>query len=100
VSDFGTHCYASPNAIVTSFGKGPLLIRHEGREWRFDHSDMFGPLLLTKTGEVAQRQPDKEDHPFWVPFSLWLRSGKRHRPVKTKRGLVRFYLCHLPKPTT
>lgn len=45
-------------------------VRFEG--WRFDFSERFGPLLLSKTtGMPLKRQPDREDHPFWPAFEKW-----------------------------
>jgi hypothetical protein len=66
----------------------------------FDFSDMFGPLLLRKDDFTPlDKQPTDERHPFWAPFNRWLRAGKKCRAVRTNRGKLRFYLCHLPPRT-
>lgn len=83
---------------LDSWGRGPLMLRDGKRVWWFEFSDMFGPLLLQAKPphEPLNNQPCAEDHPFWAPFNRWMRAGKRHRPIKTKRGRLRFYLCYAP----
>ena len=44
--------------FVCSFSdRQDYVMKFEGREVRFDWSDMFGPLFLTKDGEPLKRQP-------------------------------------------
>lgn len=95
--DFGHHPTASAAGFLDAWGDGPLLIRHQGRSWRFEFSEMFGPLLLTAEGDVAARQPDQPNHPFWEPFNLWNDTGRKCRAVRTKRGKLRFWLCYVPR---
>jgi hypothetical protein len=82
---------------MDSWGRGPLVLRHKGKVWRFEFSDMFGPVLLTQKDDPSDRQPDREDHPFRDAFQPWFAAGKKHRAVRTKRGRLRFYLCHMPR---
>jgi hypothetical protein len=77
-----------------------MVVRFAGREWGFEHSDRFGPSLLTKENEIAHRQPVAEAHPFWDAFEAWRLAGMKSRAVKTKRGRLKFYLCHAPQPLT
>ena len=90
----GMHGYG---IFLDAWGDGPLLIRWQNRVWRFEFSDMFGPSLLTKDGEIAEHQPVSEQDPFWEPFERWFRAGKKCRAVCGKRGRLKFYLCHVPR---
>lgn len=102
MSAFGHHGAFIGGAHLDAWGHGPLLLRYGGREWWFEFSDMFGPLLLRK-GDLEPRatQPDDERHPFWEAFNAWTRAGRKHRPVRAPRsritgkpGPVKFHLCH------
>jgi len=90
------HVAARSSGVFSDyFGDGPLLIRSGRRRWFFEFSEMFGPTLLRASDmEPARTQPLSDRDPFWPPFSAWMKSGRRIRPVRDKRGLVRFRLCH------
>lgn len=94
------HAHArSAGAYIDAWGSGPLLIRDGKRKWFFEFSEMFGPVLLKREGahfEPATRQPVEHHHPFWWPFNRWLHGGRKCRPIRTKRGRLAFYLCHVP----
>lgn len=100
---FGHHPINMGNAHLDCWGRGPLLLRYGGREWWFEFSDMFGPVLLRKSDmEPEQRQPDDPQHPFWEGFNAWTRAGRKHRPIRAKRSRVKnrapgvkFYICHV-----
>lgn len=88
---------------IDTFGFGPLMIRDGKRTWFFEFSEMFGPSILRRAGrhfEIADKQPISERDPFWHPFQRWMDTGRKVRPIRTKRGRVRFYLCHAPKKDT
>ena len=38
-----------------------------GRTWTYEDTGWFGPIVLTKTGEVAKRQPGPNSA-FWDAF--------------------------------
>ncbi|MBN9890090.1 hypothetical protein [Salipiger abyssi] len=102
-SAFGQHAANIGGAHIDCWGRGPLLLRFGGKEWWFEHSDMFGPLLLRKSDlEPMPGQPTSDTHPFWPAFTAWQRGGYRHRPVYTRGSKVtgkrrlRFYICHAP----
>lgn len=93
--NFGHHAAHAFGVHIDGWGDGPLLIRDGRRRWWFEFSDMFGPTLLRKTDkEPADRQPTREDDPFWRPFCGWMAGGKRCRAIRDKRGRVKFWLCH------
>lgn len=60
-----------------AWGAGPFILRDRGREWSFEFSDRFGPVVLIKDEEPAARQPTSPRNPFWRPFNAWLAQGKQ-----------------------
>ena len=93
--NFGHHHSHGFGVFLDAWGDGPLLIRDGKREWLFEFSHMFGPLILRKSDlSPADRQPIKEDDPFWRPFQRWMDGGRKCRAVRTKRGKLRFWVCH------
>lgn len=56
--------------FITEFAEGPFTVHDGKREWRFEFSDRFGPVVLRKDGEPAARQPG-ENSPFWSAFEFW-----------------------------
>lgn len=83
--------------LIDIWGDGPLVLRHAGKVWRFEFSEMFGPILLTQQWEPKVHQPDREDHPFWEAFYAWDRSGRRNRAILNRSGRLKFYLCFIGK---
>lgn len=78
----GGHYYAaSGTTFIDAWGDGPFSIRVGKRRYYFTDSDMFGPLLEDRHGRVLNRQPASETHPFWAPYHMWRRLGRRGRMV-------------------
>ena len=94
--DFGHHAIRIGRVHMDWWGDGPLVIRDGKRVWWFEFSDRFGPTILKpgKARNVSDHQPMREDDPFWRPFTAWMRAGKKCRAVRSRRGKLRFYLCH------
>lgn len=65
--------------FTTHQGEG---VDRNGKRWRWDFSEMFGPTFLDHRGEPLTRQPMSERHPAWAPFNAWLAQqtdlGKHH----------------------
>lgn len=102
--NFGHHHGHAYGVHIDGWGDGPLLIRDGGREWFFEFSLMFGPVILRKRDmEPADRQPIREDDPFWTPFQRWMDGGRKCRAVygrksrATGKRKLRFWLCHAPR---
>lgn len=77
-------------AASTPWGAGPFVIEVDGKSFRFDDSDRFGPYIITSAGDIATRQPT-ERSPFWRVHRIWVRQGRR---VENERCL-----WDEPKPT-
>jgi hypothetical protein len=58
--------YPPPGSI--KFGEG---IDRNGKLWKWEFTDRFGPLFLRKDGEPMVNQPIHENHPAWEPFREW-----------------------------
>lgn len=43
-----------------------------GKLWRWDFGEYFGPTFVGKKGDPLPVQPMEEDHPAWEPFEKWL----------------------------
>jgi hypothetical protein len=79
--DFGHDFYNGPDLHLDSWGAGPFTLRVGKKRFYFTDSDMFGPLLESKDGRVLDRQPIAETHPFWAPYHMWRRLGRKGKKV-------------------
>jgi len=55
---------------------GPFTIAVNGRTWRFEDSDRFGPAILTKHDEPVPSVPGGKS-PFWPAWEVWKEQGRR-----------------------
>lgn len=93
MSEFGHNASIGPNLCIDSWGIGPFIITDEnGKQWRFEDSDRFGPFILGKKGDPLASQPG-ERSPFWRVHSIWVQQGRR---VEDEINC----LWNEPKPTT
>ena len=77
MSEFGHIGIIGDGFCLDHWGAGPFTITAGGKtEYRFEDSDRFGPLLLTKKDMPAENQPG-ERSPFWKAHRLWKRQGRR-----------------------
>ena len=76
MAEFGHVGIIGGGVCIDSWGAGPFVIGHEGKSWRFEDSDRFGPHLVRKDGEIAARQPG-ERSPFWDAHRAWVFQGRR-----------------------
>jgi len=75
--EFG-HFYGSSGGFhFDSWGAGPFIIDVNGKPYRFEDSDRFGPALLKKDGELKANPYPAEGHPFWRAHRIWVRQGRR-----------------------
>ncbi len=77
MSEFGHTGVIGAGFCLDSWGAGPFLIRAGGKTvYRFEDSDRFGPLLLTKMDMPKENQPGERSS-FWKAHRLWRRQGRR-----------------------
>jgi hypothetical protein len=81
MSEFGHSYSISSLGCIDAWGAGPFSLRVGKRRYYFTDSDMFGPLLESKHGKVLDNQPISERHPFWVPYMMWRKLGRKGRKV-------------------
>ena len=77
MAEYGHFGSITNGCSIDAWGAGPFTLRDKDRQWSFEFSDRFGPVLLDKDGEPLRRQPISPRHPFWKPFNAWLSQGKR-----------------------
>ncbi len=67
-------CVHAANMIIC-FGGPDYTIIAGGKRFYFERHSYLGPILLTKKGDPAARQPG-ERSPFWTAFTQWEKQGK------------------------
>lgn len=80
---------------IDSWGVGPFVITAEnGKTYRFEDSDRFGPALVKEDGDPLKNPWPRERDPFWRAHMLWRKQGRRLEPD----GFT--CIWHEPKPHT
>lgn len=74
--EFGHTGVIGPGFCFDTWGAGPFVMLVGAKQYRFEDSDRFGPLLLRKDGTTAKNQPG-EKSPFWNAHHAWRRQGMR-----------------------
>jgi hypothetical protein len=75
--DFGHYWCSGRGGHIDGWGAGPFLITAGGRQYRFEDSARFGPLLVNRDGEFCKRMWFSERHPFWAAWEAWKSQGRR-----------------------
>lgn len=91
MGEFGHQGIIGSSFCIDAWGAGPFTIEVCSRHFTFEDSDRFGPSIVTRTGEVAERQP-REGSEFWRAHRIWVRQGRRVDGARC--------LWDEPKPTT
>lgn len=76
MAEFGHFGRITPTVCIDAWGAGSFTLSHDGKAYRFEDSDRFGPVLINKGGSVSERQPS-ERSPFWRLHHLWRKQGRR-----------------------
>jgi hypothetical protein len=76
MGDFGHVATGGDGVFTDSWGVGPFVIETEGKAFRFEDSDRFGPFLLGRSGDPLKVQPG-ERSPFWRAHRIWVRQGRK-----------------------
>lgn len=53
-----------------------VMIEVNGKRWRLIWSEMWGPAVGDRNGDIADKQPGP-NHAFWRAATLWNRQGRR-----------------------
>jgi hypothetical protein len=76
MAEFGHTGTIGGGVCLDTWGAGPFEIEVGGKVHRFEDSDRFGPLALSKRDAPLDRQWG-ERHPFWMAHRAWKRQGRR-----------------------
>lgn len=63
--------------FIDNWGVGPFIISVDGKTFRFEDSDRFGPSLLNKAGDIKSNPWPSAKSPFWRAHRIWKRQGRR-----------------------
>ena len=93
MTEYGHHYGTVGIMHFDTWGSGPFVITDaNGKQYRFEDSDRFGPSLITKNGSICSAQPG-EQSPFWRCHRIWGRQGRRTETDKVS------CVWNEPKPT-
>src|SRR4051812_45266535 len=78
MSEFGHNAIISPNVCIDGWGTGPfVIVAEDGKSYRFEDSDRFGPALVKKNGDPLASPWPSERCAFWRAHRIWKRQGRR-----------------------
>lgn len=77
-TEFGHVGFISQNVCIDSWGVGPfLIVAEDGKSYRFEDSDRFGPALVKKNGDPLANPWPNSRSPFWRAHRIWKKQGRR-----------------------
>ena len=77
MTEFGHTGMIGNGLCIDIWGAGPFVIAVDGKSYRFEDSDRFGPCLIKKNGELFDNPYPGERSPFWRAHRIWVRQGRR-----------------------
>lgn len=81
---------------VDSWGSGPFVIEVEGKSFRFEDSDRFGPSLVKRNGAICANPWPPERSAFWLAHACWRKQGRKI----AEDSVTCVYELIRPRPTT
>lgn len=75
--EFGHFGSIGAGACIDSWGAGPYVITINGKTFRFEDSDRFGPAIIKKNGDPTKNPCPSEKSPFWMAHELWVDQGRK-----------------------
>lgn len=93
MTEFGHFAAIGRGVCIDAWGAGPFEITVGRKNFTFEDSDRFGPLILDRRGMPADDQPPERSK-FWMPYHMWLKGGRR----LADDGKT--CIWDMPKPTT
>lgn len=79
MSEFGHTHFTGADFHMDSWGEGPFKIEMAvgGKSFLFEDSDRFGPVPISKNGEVRHPGYFGENSQFWYAWGKWKDQGRR-----------------------
>lgn len=77
MSDFGHIARIGNGVCLDSWGTGPFVIEADGKRYRFEDSDQFGPSLIKLNGDPLTNPWPSSRSQFWRAHRIWARQGRR-----------------------
>lgn len=77
MSEFVHKHFSSCTTFIDSWGAGPFVIKNEGKSFRFEFSERFGPIPLRPDNEIDEKYNWPGRSPFWPALHQWIKGGKR-----------------------
>jgi hypothetical protein len=78
MTEFGHWHVTTADLCVDAWGTGPfLIVAGDGKSYRFEDSDLFGPALIKKNGDPLASPWPPERCAFWRAHKIWRRQGRR-----------------------
>jgi hypothetical protein len=77
MTEFGHTGIIGTDICIDIWGTGPFVIVVNGKSYRFEDSDRFGPALVNRRGDPLANPWPSERSPFWRAHRIWLRQGRR-----------------------
>lgn len=93
MGDFGHFSATGAGFHVDGWGAGPFFIEANGKRYRFEDSDQFGPALVDRRGDPIKNPWPNETSPFWPAHTAWVKGGRK----LADDGVTCVYT--LPRPT-
>lgn len=76
MNEFGHIGYHVGDFHIDAWGAGPFVLATERESFEFEDSKQFGPQILTKDGDIAEKQPGAKS-PFWPAHLAWTQQGRK-----------------------
>lgn len=77
MAEFGHHAAHMLGCFIDGWGAGPFVIDVYGKQFRFEDSDRFGPMLVDRNGEPLEKYCLSSRSPFWYGHERWVAQGRR-----------------------
>lgn len=77
MSEYGHQYSQSAGTFLDAWGAGPYVLRAYEHDFRFEDSERFGPIPITRKGDVKSPGYFGEQSLFWHYWTLWKDQGRR-----------------------
>lgn len=77
MTEFGHIGIRMVDGFMDAWGVGPFVIEVDGKRYRFEDSDRFGPSRVNKDGEISKNPFFAKYSPFWIGWRKWRDQGRK-----------------------